>query len=156
MRQFFGALRPYVDPVERIDAYRYLDGAQRRIFESMTPHDQQHGIAVYRRIRAACPDEDPPLFTAALLHDCGKGHVGVWHRIAHVLLGIVPPLRVRLAAETGAPWRQALWRLLHHPALGADMVARTGADPETVRMIREQDARVADPRLALLQAADNA
>ncbi len=36
------------------------------------------------------------------------------------------------------------------------LVAATGADPDTVRIIREQERPAADPRLALLQAADEA
>ncbi len=43
-----------------------------------------------------------------------------------------------------------------HPDIGAEMVARTGANPDTIRMIREQDAESPDQRLALLQAADEA
>jgi hypothetical protein len=97
------------------------------------------------------------LFTAALLHDCGKGRVQLWQRVAFVVLGAVAPGALRRTAqEQGAAWRQAFWRLLHHPELGADLVAATGADPETVRMVREQDAEAADRRLALLQAADDA
>ena len=157
VRQFAGALRPRVAPAARDDAYRYLSQEQRAVFESMMLRDQQHGIGVYRRVRAASANEDPTLFTAALLHDCGKGRVALWQRVAHVLLGATSPsLRARIAAEHGTAWRQAFWRLLHHPGLGATMVARTDADPDTIRMIREQDAASPDQRLALLQAADDA
>ena len=155
-RQFAGALHPHVSDADRDDAYRYLTQPQRTVFESMMLRDQQHGIDVYRRVRAASPTEDPALFTAALLHDCGKGAVALWQRVAYVVLGATaPPLRTRLAAEHGATWRQALWRLIHHPELGATMVAHTNADPDTIRMIREQDAASPDERLALLQAADD-
>jgi HD domain len=155
-RQFFGALRPRVAPEQRADAYRYLDGPQRAVFESMMLRDQQHGIDVYRRVAAAAPD-DRALLAAALLHDCGKGRVALWQRVAHVLLGATAPsLRARIASQRGAAWRQAFWRLLHHPELGADMVAQTAADPDTIRMIREQDTAAPDQRLALLQAADDA
>ncbi len=157
VRQFAGALRPYVSDSDRTDAYRYLTEPQRTVFESMMRRDQQHGIDVYHRVRTASPTEDPALFTAALLHDCGKGVVTLWQRVAYVILGAtIPSLRTRLAAERGAPCRQALWRLIHHPELGATMVARTNADPDTIRMIREQDAASPDRRLALLQAADDA
>lgn len=157
MRQFLGALRPRVAPRARYDAYAWLDGPQRRIFESMTVRDQQHGIDVLRRVRAAARADDPRLFAAALLHDCGKGRVQLWQRVVHVLLGaIAPPLRARIASEHGAPWRRALWRLIHHPEIGADIVARAGGDADVVRMIREQEATQPDARLALLQAADEA
>jgi HD domain len=157
VRQFFGALRPRVDAVERADGYRYLNDAQRAVFESMMLRDQEHGLAVYRRVRATGAPDDDELFVAALLHDCGKGRVALWQRVAYVLLGtLAPGLRRRVASEHGAGWRRAFWRLLHHPELGAGMVARTGADPDTIRMIREQDADSPDQRLALLQAADEA
>jgi hypothetical protein len=156
-RQFFGALRPRVAPEQRAEAYRYLNGPQRVVFESMMLRDQQHGIDVYRRVLTAAAPDDQALFAAALLHDCGKGRVALWQRVAYVLLGAVAPsLRARIASEQGAAWRQAFWRLLHHPRLGAEMVAQTSADPDTIRMIREQDADAPDQRLALLQAADDA
>jgi hypothetical protein len=157
LRQFVGALRPHVAADERADAYRNLDAPLRRVFESMMLRDQQHGIEVWRRVRSAAPDADAALCAAALLHDCGKGHVALWQRVAHVLLGALAPVLLRgIASETGAAWRQAFFRLLHHPEIGARMVAETGADPDVVRMIREQDATGADERLALLQAADEA
>jgi hypothetical protein len=152
-RQFFGALRPRVTVRERVEAYPYLNEKQQRLFETMTLRDQQHGIHVMRHVRAQT-DDDPALFAAALLHDCGKGRVALWHRVAFVVLGATPATRERIASRHGADWRQAMWRLLHHPSLGAHLVAQTGADPEIVRMIREQDAPTPDRRLAILQAAD--
>lgn len=155
IRQFFGALRPRVTAAERAAAYRHLNDAQRRIFETMTLRDQQHGIVVCRRVAAS--GGDGGLLTAALLHDCGKGRVTLWQRVAHVALGaIAPGLRARIAREHGSPWRQAFWRLVHHPEIGADLVAATGADADVVRIIRQQDAAAPDERLALLQAADEA
>jgi hypothetical protein len=156
VRQFFGALRPRVTAEQRERAYSYLDEPHRRIFESMTLRDQQHGIDVFERVRGTA-GEDPHLLTAALLHDCGKGRVYTWQRVAFVVLSAAaPPLLRRIAAEDGADWRSAFWRLLHHPALGANMVAAAGGHLDVVRMIREQDAARPDPRLALLQAADEA
>lgn len=157
LRQSVAALRPRVDDAARADAYRWLDAPQRAVFESMMLCDQQHGIEVYRRVRAVTPSDDAPLFAAALLHDCGKGRVALWQRVAHVLLGAATPrLRRRIASECGAAWRRAFWRLLYHPEIGARMAAGAGADPDAVRMIREQESTTPDPRLALLQAADEA
>lgn len=155
--QFFGALRPRVDPSARAEAYRWLTPEQQRLFETMMLRDQQHGIEVYVRVRAEASVDDPALFAAALLHDCGKGRVALWQRVAHVVLGaVVPRLRVRIASERGAPWRRAFWRLLHHPRIGSELAAQAGADPDTVRMIRMQESPAPDERLALLQAADEA
>jgi hypothetical protein len=156
IRQFFGALRPRVSDADRAEAYAHLDPPLRAVFEKMTLRDQQHGIVVYRRVRAVSADDDPVLFTAALLHDCGKGDVLLWHRVAYVLLGLIPGTQDRAASEQGAAWRRAMWRLLHHPALGAEMAAAAGAHPDVVRMIREQESPAPDARLALLQAADDA
>jgi len=154
-QQFFGALRPSTDEAARAEACAQLSPAERALFDSMMARDQQHGIEVWRRVRAA--GDDAPLLVAALLHDCGKGEVRLWQRVAHVVLGAsAPGLRRRLASERGAAWRQALWRLLHHPRIGAAMAARAGADPDAVRMISEQDAEAPDARLAMLQAADEA
>ena len=125
VRQFFGALRPRVDAGQRADAYRYLNGPQRAVFESMMLRDQQHGIDVYRRVRAVAPANDHALFAAALLHDCGKGRVALWQRVAHVVLGVAAPSRTRPHRQRARRgWRRAFWRLVHHPELGAEMVAQ--------------------------------
>jgi hypothetical protein len=157
VRQFIGALRPHVSAEERDDAYRRLAPDERRLFETMMLRDQQHGIEVYRRVCAAAGHDDQPLFAAALLHDCGKGRVALWQRVAHVVIGLMAPgLREAIASEHGAGWRRAFWRLLHHPEIGAQMAARAGAEADVVRMIREQESERPDARLALLQAADEA
>ena len=155
VRQFFGALRPRVTVRDRVEAYVLLTPPQQRLFETMTLRDQQHGIIVMRRVRTEA-GEDARLLAAALLHDCGKGDVSLWHRVAYVLLGGWPSMRERVASRHGVAWRQAIWRLVHHASIGASLVAHTGADPEIVRMIREQDRSGGDTRLAILQAADDA
>lgn len=155
--QFFGAFRPHVSGEERAGAYDYLTPGEQRLFETMMLRDQQHGIAVFHRIRAASTVEDRQLFAAALLHDCGKGRVAIWQRVAHVMLGVAAPgLRRRIADEHGAGWRRAFWRLLYHPDIGAVLAERAGADADVVRIIREQESPHPDERLALLQAADEA
>src|SRR5262245_32834966 len=156
VRQFFGALRPHVEEDERDDAYRWLNKGERELFESMMLRDQQHGIHVYRHVRAVAEADDRALFTAALLHDCGKGHVTMWQRIAHVCMGgALSGIESRIASEDGAGWRRAMYRLRYHPDIGADLVASADSDPETVRLIRAQEQPEPDARLALLQAADN-
>lgn len=152
VRQFVGALRPRVTPVGRAEAYRWLDSALlQALFASMMLRDQEHGIIVMWRVRAQAGESDAALLAAALLHDCGKGRVALWQRVAYVLLGVAPGARRRLAGERGG-----LWRLLHHAALGADLAAAAGAEADVVRMIREQEVAGADARLAILQAADEA
>lgn len=157
VRQFAGALRPRVDPAARDGACALLSHRERALFDAMMPRDQQHGLEVYARVRAEAGPDDADLLVAALLHDCGKGRVALWQRVAHVLVGAVAAgLRARMAAEDGARWRTGMYRLLHHPELGARLAADAGAATDVVRMIRDQDAAKPDRRLALLQAADEA
>ena len=70
---FLAPCVPRVAEDERVDAYSWLTHGQRELFESMMLRDQQHGILVYRRVRAVADANDRALFAAALLHDCGKG-----------------------------------------------------------------------------------
>lgn len=109
-------------------------------------------MIVFSRVKATSPGEDGPLFAAALLHDCGKGSVALWQRMLHVA---APWAEARLAREQGVSWRQALWRLRYHPEIGAALAEQAGSDPETVRLILEQDRPSTETRLRLLQAADN-
>jgi hypothetical protein len=156
VRQFFGALRPHVEPQEREDAYRWLNHGEQELFESMMLRDQQHGIIVYRRVRDVTSGDDAALFAAALLHDCGKGEVSMWQRIAHVCLGgHLSSVEARIASVDGHGWRRAMYRLRYHPDIGAELAASADSDPETVRLIRAQEHEAPDPRLAILQAADN-
>ena len=154
VRQFFGALRPRVTIRDRVDAYRWLTRPQQTLFETMMLRDQQHGIIVLRRVIATTPAEDGPLFAAALLHDCGKGSVTLWQRVAHVVFP--DSLEARFATEEGSEWHRAFWRLRYHQDIGADAATAAGSDPETVRLIRQQNAEAPDARLQLLQAADDA
>ena len=157
VRQFGGAIRPRVTPADVDEAHRHLDEPLRPLFASMTVRDQQHGLIVMRRVRARAGEADAELLTAALIHDCGKGRVHLWQRVAHVLMAaLAPGLERRIASETGAEWRRGFWRLLHHPELGAQMAEAAGAHPDVARMIREQDAPAPDARVAMLQAADEA
>ena len=155
MRQFFGAVRPSLGAGRRDAAYAWLTPAERALFDSMTLRDQEHGVIVFERVRRQAGD-DPALLTAALLHDCGKGDVALWHRVLYVLLRAAAPGQLRRLATHAPGWRGAVWRLAHHPELGADAATRAGSAADVVRMIREQDAPRPDVRLAILQAADDA
>jgi hypothetical protein len=153
--QFFSSLRPRVDQEARNRAFELLSQGERDLFASMTPRDQQHCLSVYQRLL----DEghgDRHLLAAALLHDAGKGHVALWHRVAFVLLEAgAPGLLHRIAREgDGAGWRQALYRCLHHAELGADAARRAGSSEATVALIRE-DTGAPAPELAALKRADD-
>jgi hypothetical protein len=155
-RQFFGALRPRVDPVLRDEAFALLNDGERRLFESMTPRDQQHCLDVFRHLREAGQD-DRDLLVAALLHDAGKGRIALWHRVAYVLLDTAAPGLLRGSVRPGdsLAWREALYRCVHHEALGAEQARQAGSSAHVVALIRGGDIDPNDPRLAALHAADD-
>ena len=155
-RQFFGSVRPRVDAALRDEAFRLLSEPQRALFASMTLRDQQHCLAVYQRLWPL-DEQDADLLVAALLHDCGKGRVALWHRVAHVLLAATAPRALDRVARAGdgPSWREALYRLRHHPQIGARLAAGAGCSPATVALIRD-DAAASGDRLAALHAADEA
>ncbi|MEX2159607.1 MAG: HD domain-containing protein [Dehalococcoidia bacterium] len=150
-RQFFGALRPRIDPSLQDEALAPLSDGERALFTSMTPRDQQHCLDVYERLRNDGQD-DRDLLTAALLHDAGKGRIVLWHRVAYV----VTPHRVldRIARPGDGPgWRQTFYRCLHHEALGAELARRAGSNEQVISLIRGDGAH--DPRVVALHAADD-
>ncbi len=153
-RQFFGSLRPRVDPSLRDEAMTVLPEPARALFHSMTLRDQQHCLNVYLRLRDAGHD-DPDLLAAALLHDCGKGDIELWHRGVFVLLHSAAPALLRRVTREGdsASWRAALYRSLHHEELGAQLALAAGCSDRTVALIRGDTG---DPALAELHAADEA
>ncbi len=154
--QFFAALRPRVDTSLRDEAFHLLAEPQQRLFESMTPRDQQHCLNVYHHLREGDHD-DPDLLTAALLHDAGKGPVALWHRVAFVLLEAAAPALLRRVAQPGdgASWRETMYRCVHHEELGAQLARAAGCSERTVALIRGEGAP-ADGVLATLHAADEA
>jgi len=156
-RQFFSSLRPHVDPALRDEAFAWLPEPQRHLFDSMTPRDQQHCLDVYRRLRAAGHD-DADLLAAALLHDCGKGPIALWHRVAFVLLqGAAPALLRRVARPgDGASWRATMHRCLHHEELGAQLARAAGCSERTAALIRSEGVVGDDRGLAALHNADEA
>lgn len=155
-RQFFTSLRPRVDPVLREEASAYLNDGERKLFESMLPRDQQHSLDVYQRLRKHHTDRD--LLAAALLHDCGKGKIAIWHRVAYVLLDAAAPsiLQRIIVPGNGTNWRQSLYRCVHHPRLGGDLAAAAGSSARTTQLIRGEPTEDARDQLAALHAADDA
>jgi hypothetical protein len=154
-RQFFGSVLPRVDRALRDEAFALLNERERALFSSMTRRDQQHCLAVYRRLRDGGHDERD-LLVAALLHDAGKGEVALWHRVAYVLLeASAPALLERAAARDARGYRGALYRLRHHPEIGAALAREAGSPERAVRLIRAGGDAPAE-LLAALEAADEA
>lgn len=155
-RQFLGSVRPRVDAALQSEALGLLREPERQLFEKMTLRDRQHSLDVYRRLRRQGHD-DPDLLAAGLLHDIGKGHVALWHRVAYVLLEAWGPgLLERLAVRgDGRGWRQTLYRCRHHQELGAKLAREAGSSEQAVALIGSDRPCAREDRLVALQAADD-
>ncbi|MBI2887518.1 MAG: hypothetical protein HYY02_09945 [Chloroflexi bacterium] len=126
-----------------------------RLFLDMRGVAQRHGYNVYRSLLARSWS-DPDLLAAALLHDVGKGHLGVISRVAWVLLGGASPvLRERLARHDFWGRWFGLRDNLCHPQAGAALAHGAGGSPITIWLIGHHEAEGhPDPVLRALQQAD--
>lgn len=132
--QFTHGLRPFLAPHEVEAARARLSPAEFTLFLHAEARDRRHSFDLFEALRAEGADDAS--LTAALVHDVGKGPLRTWHRVAFVLLrALAPGLADRVAAERGAEWRQALWRLRHHAALGADLLKVAGSAPRVVELV---------------------
>jgi hypothetical protein len=154
-RQFFGSVRPRVDEAQRHEAFALLNDDQREIFDSMTLRDQQHCLAVYRKLRDEGHD-DVDLLAAALLHDAGKGKIALWHRVAFVMLDATSPSSLDKLSRPGdgSDWRETLYRCRNHADLGATLAEQAGSSERVVSLIREDGTNT--NQQAALHAADEA
>ena len=149
--QVWHALRPRIAPSDVSDVRAFLSPRLATLFFQMEQRDRRHALEVWTRLRGQ-DMTDVDLLTAALLHDCGKGSVPVWLRIAKV----VSPSLVHLAGRQGSRgWRASAYRLAHHPELGAEAVEAAGGSRRTAAMIRGRVAPMDRGALALLMAADD-
>ncbi|MDO9444117.1 MAG: HD domain-containing protein [Dehalococcoidia bacterium] len=135
VRQFTHGLRPHLSAAEVAEVRGLLRPEDFRLFLHAEPRDRRHSLDLYRLL--AAEGASSAMLMAALVHDVGKGRVATWHRVAFVLLnGVSPRLVSAVAAETGASWRRALWRLQHHAALGAQALEAVAADARVVVLVR--------------------
>ncbi len=150
-RQVLVALWPRISEEDLRLASEVLGRGELDVFLAMEKRDRRHGIEVMRRLcMAGCQERD--LLAAALLHDCGKGQVPVWLRIAFV---VSPATTRRLAREGDPGWRGAAYRLVEHATLGAALTRRAGSTEATVRYIAGLPEPGEDDRIEQLRAADD-
>jgi hypothetical protein len=126
-----------------------MSNSEQQLYRSMTPRDQQHCLAVYAQLRENNA-EDRDLLVAGMLHDCGKGKITVWHRVAFVLLDSMAPSLLRRAVAHRP--ESALYRCVHHAELGAQLARTAGSSPAVVGLIRGERA---SDQLVALRAADD-
>jgi hypothetical protein len=166
-RQFFDSLMVRLDGDELCQAQAYLLPAAWLLFQRMSAADQRHSLAVMRALQRA-GFAQPPLLTAALLHDVGKGAARLTpiHRILVVLLDRFWPAAMDWLACEGETSTRSAWRWpfivqRRHAELGARWAAQAGCDAVSVALIRRHHEPLETPPrdeveqlLAWLQQAD--
>jgi putative nucleotidyltransferase with HDIG domain len=164
-RQFFRGFHARLSPVEIAVVRSLLSAPELRLFLALDPRDRRHSYDVLRWLEVTAGSRKPSgsLLKAALLHDVGKGRLGVWDRVAFVLLEHVSTRFVDILGSAkgepeGARWRHALWRLRHHAELGARVLSEVGTDPRVIELVARHTGRDAgsDAELAQLIEADRA
>ena len=135
LRSYLGAR---VSVAERAALAGWLTPAQLALYDSMHVADRRHGLEVVATLRAeGITDRDALL--AGLLHDAGKGHVGVLPRVVHSLsqaYGSAIPALLRPLPGMAA----ALERLVTHAERSAVLASAAGCSSRTVELIRWQEA----------------
>ena len=133
VRRFLGSLSPRpVDPADDAWVRDHLLPGERALWGRMPRADRKHAAGVARGVDRLLGGAGRPVIAAAALHDVGKveSGFGTFRRVAATVGGAVA--RDRLARGSGK-----LGRYLRHDAVGAELLARAGADPLTVAWARE-------------------
>ncbi len=154
VRQAWRYVRAQVEPEERRELAAWLTASELALFEAMTVADQRHGLDVLGRLRGAGVT-DREILVAGLLHDAGKGSVGLLPRVVHSLGEGLGPWIVRWARRWPGLGPD-LDRLRDHPERSAALAAAAGCSPRVVELIRHQEAPLDDPAGSLLRWADEA
>jgi hypothetical protein len=116
--------------------------------------DRRHGLDVVRTLREdGVGDRD--VLVAGLLHDAGKGSVGVWPRVAWSLGEAYGSWIWRLARLLPGG-RGDMDRLRRHADISARLAEAAGCSPRTVALIAERPEPADASFGALLHRADEA
>ena len=153
-RQFRAHVTARVGVDERARLIEWLSPPQLALFDSMHVADRRHGLDVVATLRADGVTDDEVLL-AGLLHDAGKGHTGVWPRVAYSLGQAFGAWVWRIASYIPG-WRDALRRLMDHAETSAVLAGEAGCPARTVELIRHQDAPIDPVAGRALQLADEA
>ena len=153
-RQFRSHVTARVGADERAGLTGWLSPLQLALFDSMHVADRRHGLDVVATLRADGVTEDEVLL-AGLLHDAGKGHIGVWPRVAYSLGQRYGSWVWRIASYVPG-WRDVLRRLRDHAETSAVLSGEAGCSARTVELIRHQDAPIDPVAGRALQLADEA
>lgn len=124
--------------IDEVWAEDHLHPAERRLWRRLANPDRRHSIVVARRFVAARPGASRAEIAGALLHDVGKieCRLGTFARVAATLVGP----------------RTERFRAYHdHEAIGARLLADSGADVVTVRLVAGDG-----PAFETLRSADHA
>lgn len=152
--QFRAHIRARVSAAERAELATWLTAPQLALFDAMHVADRRHGLDVVATLRNEGVTE-ADLLLAGLLHDAGKGQVGVWPRVAYALGQAYGPWVWRVAAVVPG-WRRSLDVLRAHADTSAELARQAGCTDRTVELIRHQDEPV-DPEFGeQLRLADEA
>jgi hypothetical protein len=154
VRQFRAHVRASVRPDERRALEAWLSPDQLRLFDAMHVADRRHGLDVVTSLRGEGVG-DPEVLLAGLLHDAGKGDVGVVARVVYAL-GQAYGARVWRLASIVPGTGPAIDRLATHAETSAGLAEAAGCSPRTVDLIRWQETP-RDPEVGeLLRLADEA
>jgi hypothetical protein len=143
-----------VAPTERLALAAWTTPLQRRLFDTMHVADQRHGLDVVASLRADGVSDEEVLL-AGLLHDAGKGRIGVLPRVAWSLGERYGPWVWR-AAGIVPGFGPALRRLAGHAEESARLAAAAGCSARTVDLIRHQAAPIDGTAGEQLRLADEA
>ncbi len=140
-RRFIGSLRPGGPPEsDRAWVEDVLSEAEYALWARQYGPDRRHTVQVANEVeRRLGGDATRPVLAAALLHDIGKidAGLGTWGRVVATVVARVVGRDTarRWIARRGYAGR--IGRYLHHPEIGADLLAAAGSAPLTVAWAKE-------------------
>ncbi len=139
---------------ERAELADWLTPTEFALFDRMHVADRRHGLDVAATLRGEGV-RDRDVLVAGLLHDAGKGDVGVWPRVAWSL-GEAYGSWVWTVAAILPGFRRDLERLRHHEEASARLAQDAGCSPRIVALIADRPAPGDASFGALLRSADEA